>query len=464
MLARRLHPLVNRRGLTFWAQWASATALSNLTICFLVLDQFGHIATEYRVLILLGMLASVPIYTALHVYHKRYGYGLGLLRLLAGWSVLMASLSAVVLICLDYVDLDQELLARMAVFGFLAQACSYLPLRYLTNLHARWLRFERTALIVGTGPLAYSLAQQLRERVPVLGMVSTSDEDIAPPVQPDDLPLLGALPELNDLVTRCRIRRVYIAMPLNKAAQIEAIYLALLDLNVDVVWIPDFSSMMLLNQSISQIEQFPAIYLNETPLSSHPAAALGKELFDRGLALVSLIVLFPVMLAVAIAVKVSSPGPVFFRQPRHGCNGLVILVWKFRSMRMHDDTAVKQATQNDTRITRVGAFIRRTSIDELPQLINVLRGEMALVGPRPHAVAHNHYYGDKIIAYMARHRIKPGMTGLAQISGLRGETETLEKMQKRIEKDLDYINHWSLWLDIKILLKTPFTLFSRNIY
>jgi putative colanic acid biosynthesis UDP-glucose lipid carrier transferase len=276
--------------------------------------------------------------------------------------------------------------------------------------------------------------------------------------------VLGALPELNDLVTRCRIRRVYIAMPLSKAAQIEAIYLALLDLNVDVVWIPDFSSMMLLNQSISQIEQFPAIYLNETPLSSHPAAALGKELFDRGLALVSLIVLFPVMLAVAIAVKVSSPGPVFFRQPRHGCNGLVILVWKFRSMRMHDDAAVRQATQNDTRITRVGAFIRRTSIDELPQLINVLRGEMALVGPRPHAVAHNHYYGDKIIAYMARHRIKPGMTGLAQISGLRGETETLEKMQKRIEKDLDYINHWSLWLDIKILFKTPFTLFSRNIY
>jgi putative colanic acid biosynthesis UDP-glucose lipid carrier transferase len=464
MLARRLHPLVNRRGLTFWGQWASATALSNLTICFLVLDQFGHIATEYRVLILLGVLASVPIYSALHVYHKRYGYGLGLLRLLAGWSVLMASLCAVVLTCLDYVNLDKALLARMAVFGFLAQACSYLPLRYLTNLHARWLRFERTALIVGTGPLAYSLAQQLRERVPVLGMVTTSDEDVAHPLQPDDLPVLGALPELNDLVTRCRIRRVYIAMPLSKAAQIEAIYLALLDLNVDVVWIPDFSSMMLLNQSISQIEQFPAIYLNETPLSSHPAAALGKELFDRGLALVSLIVLFPVMLAVAIAVKVSSPGPVFFRQPRHGCNGLVILVWKFRSMRMHDDAAVRQATQNDTRITRVGAFIRRTSIDELPQLINVLRGEMALVGPRPHAVAHNHYYGDKIIAYMARHRIKPGMTGLAQISGLRGETETLEKMQKRIEKDLDYINHWSLWLDIKILFKTPFTLFSRNIY
>lgn len=463
MLARRLHPSVNRRGLTFWAQWSTATVLSSLTVCFLVFDRFGYISTEYRVLILLGMLASVPIYSALHVYHKRYGYAPGLLRLLAGWLVLMGALSTVVLVCLDYADLDQELLAKMVVFGFLAQACSYVPLRYLTNLHARWLRDERTALIVGTCPLAYSLAQQLSERVPVLGMVSTGD-DVAHAPDEDDLPVLGALSDLDDLVARKTIRRVYIAMPLSKAAQIEAIYLALLDLNVDVVWIPDFSSMMLLNQSISQIEHFPAIYLNETPLSSHPAAALGKELFDRASALIALIILFPVMAAVAVAVKLSSPGPVFFRQPRHGCNGLIIMVWKFRSMRVHDDTVVKQATQNDSRVTRVGAFIRRTSIDELPQLINVLRGEMALVGPRPHAVAHNHYYGDKIIAYMARHRIKPGITGLAQISGLRGETETLEKMQQRIEKDLAYINHWSLWLDIKILVITPFTLFSRGIY
>jgi putative colanic acid biosynthesis UDP-glucose lipid carrier transferase len=269
---------------------------------------------------------------------------------------------------------------------------------------------------------------------------------------------------LSDLVVRAKVRRVYIALPLNKAAQIETIYLKLLDLSVDVVWIPDFGSMTLLNQSVAQIEQFPAIYLNETPRSSHPAAVLGKELFDRGIALITLIILFPVLLAVAAAVKLSSPGPVFFRQPRHGWNGSVINVWKFRSMRLHDDVVVKQATQGDPRVTRVGAFLRRTSMDELPQLINVLRGEMALVGPRPHAVAHNQYYGDKIQAYMARHRIKPGITGLAQISGLRGETETLEKMQQRVEKDLAYINEWSLWLDIKILLKTPFSLFSRNIY
>jgi len=469
MLARRLHPSVNRRGLTFWGQWLCATTLSSLTVCFLVFNQFGQISAEYRVLMLLGVLGSVPIYSLLHVYHKRYGYGLGLLRLLAGWSVLMGALYVVLLVFLGYADLDWGLLAKVAMLGFLAQGCTYLPLRYLMYLHSRWLRFERTAVIIGTCPLAYSLAMQLLHRVPVLGLVSVedgTDTDAHTDTEQaiGQLPVLCALPGLRDLVLRDKVRRVYIALPLNRAAQIEAIYLDLLDLNVDVVWVPDFSSMMLLNQSVSQIEQFPAIYLNETPLSSHPASALGKEIFDRSLALIALIILSPVMLAAAIAVKLSSPGPVFFRQPRHGCNGLVILVWKFRSMRQHDDTGVTQATLGDPRITRVGAFLRRSSMDELPQLINVLRGEMAMVGPRPHAVAHNQYYGDKILAYMARHRIKPGITGLAQISGFRGETETLEKMQQRIEKDLDYINHWSLWLDIKILVRTPFTLFSRNTY
>jgi putative colanic acid biosynthesis UDP-glucose lipid carrier transferase len=461
MTAPRLHPSVNRRGLTFWGQWFSATVMSNLTICYLVFHEFGAIPAEYRVLMLLGVLGSVPIYSALHVYHKRYGYGSGLLRVLAGWTLLMAAVYGAALLCLGYGNLNHRLLGEAAALGFVAQACTYLPLHYLMNLHSRWLRFERTAVIIGTSPLAYALAKQLRVRVPVLGLVSIDSESTE---VDSDLPVLDGLSGLSDLVVRAKVRRVYIALPLNKAAQIETIYLKLLDLSVDVVWIPDFGSMTLLNQSVAQIEQFPAIYLNETPRSSHPAAVLGKELFDRGIALITLIILFPVLLAVAAAVKLSSPGPVFFRQPRHGWNGSVINVWKFRSMRLHDDVVVKQATQGDPRVTRVGAFLRRTSMDELPQLINVLRGEMALVGPRPHAVAHNQYYGDKIQAYMARHRIKPGITGLAQISGLRGETETLEKMQQRVEKDLAYINEWSLWLDIKILLKTPFSLFSRNIY
>jgi len=167
---------------------------------------------------------------------------------------------------------------------------------------------------------------------------------------------------------------------------------------------------------------------------------------------------------VAIAVKLTSPGPVLFKQNRHGCDGEVIRVWKFRSMRVHDDQQVRQATRDDDRVTPLGRFLRRSSIDELPQLFNVLFGHMALVGPRPHAITHNIYYTGKVRAYMARHRLKPGITGLAQITGHRGETETVEKMQRRVAQDLNYINQWSLWLDIKILLKTPFTLFSKNIY
>jgi putative colanic acid biosynthesis UDP-glucose lipid carrier transferase len=174
--------------------------------------------------------------------------------------------------------------------------------------------------------------------------------------------------------------------------------------------------------------------------------------------------LSPVLIASAIAVKLSSPGPLIYRQKRHGFNGEEITIFKFRSMTVHEDTEVKQAQKGDTRITKVGSFLRRSSIDELPQLFNVLQGSMSLVGPRPHAIAHNDYYSEKINKYMARHRIKPGITGLAQISGCRGETETVDKMADRVRYDMEYINNWSLWGDIKILLKTPLSLLGKDIY
>lgn len=165
----------------------------------------------------------------------------------------------------------------------------------------------------------------------------------------------------------------------------------------------------------------------------------------------------PVLLAVAIGVKLSSPGPVIFKQKRYGLDGEEILIWKFRSMSTQDNGAVvKQATKNDPRVTKFGAFIRRTSLDELPQFINVLQGRMSIVGPRPHAVAHNEEYRQIVGRYMLRHNVKPGITGLAQVSGYRGETDTLDKMEKRVEYDLKYIRTWSLWLDIKIIVMTVF--------
>jgi len=188
-----------------------------------------------------------------------------------------------------------------------------------------------------------------------------------------------------------------------------------------------------------------------------------KLLFDYVAATVSIVLFAPLMLCIAIAIKLDSPGPVFFRQRRHGFNHRVIGVYKFRSMTVTENgERVDQACKNDPRVTRVGKFLRRTSLDELPQLFNVLRGEMSLVGPRPHAVAHNQLYRDRLERYASRHRVKPGMTGWAQINGLRGPTEDAEKMRLRVHMDLHYIENWSLWLDLKIVAATPFVGFIHR--
>ena len=187
---------------------------------------------------------------------------------------------------------------------------------------------------------------------------------------------------------------------------------------------------------------------------------------DKFIAAVVLVIFSPLMVLIALLIKFTSPGPVLFKQQRNGLNGTVIDVWKFRSMYVHREDAgqVSQATKHDPRVTPIGRLIRRTSIDELPQLFNVLQGTMSLVGPRPHAVAHNNYYAKKIGSYAARYRAKPGMTGLAQIKGFRGETDTLEKMISRVEHDIDYIRRWNLLLDLKILFLTPVSLLSSDIY
>jgi len=185
------------------------------------------------------------------------------------------------------------------------------------------------------------------------------------------------------------------------------------------------------------------------------------------LSLLILIVISPLLLALAIGVKLSSPGPVFFRQKRLGWDGKTFEIYKFRSMRVHKESAgqVVQAKRNDPRLTRIGAWMRRTSLDELPQFINVLQGRMSIVGPRPHAIAHNEAYKDQVGGYMLRHKVKPGITGWAQINGWRGETDTLEKMQRRVEHDLYYIEHWSLAFDLKIIFLTIFRGFvNKNAY
>ena len=275
---------------------------------------------------------------------------------------------------------------------------------------------------------------------------------------------LGSVDEIETILDTHQPRRVYLALTMDNAHLIKPFASELVERSVDVIWAPDIFGVSLVNHSMKEMAGVPLISLSETPLVG--GAALAKDAMDKVVASVALVILSPVMLITALAVKLSSPGPVMFRQKRHGWDGRVLEIYKFRSMKVHEEQEgqVTQAKKDDDRITAVGRFIRRTSIDELPQLFNVLDGSMSLVGPRPHAMAHNEYYKDQIKSYMLRHRIKPGLTGLAQVNGYRGETDTLDKMEARVNYDLAYINNWSIWLDIEILFRTFFVLIGKNAY
>lgn len=260
------------------------------------------------------------------------------------------------------------------------------------------------------------------------------------------------------------ISQVWIVLPLSRESEIRDVREELRAASVDICLIPDTFGMQLLTGSLSSVAELTVV--NFTDIRLRGTAELFKRLFDRVAAIFAIVFLFPLLMAIAIAIKLDSRGPIFFSQRRYGMNGSEIVVWKFRSMSVQEDESdVRQATRYDARVTRVGAFLRRHSLDELPQFFNVLQGSMSLVGPRPHAVSHNEEFRHKIDGYMMRHKIKPGITGWAQINGWRGETDTLEKMEQRVLFDLEYIRNWSAWLDAKIIVLTIFRAFSgKDVY
>lgn len=263
----------------------------------------------------------------------------------------------------------------------------------------------------------------------------------------------GKLDDMIALAKSGQLDTVFVTLPMRAESRIRWLLDQLADTTCSVYIVPDFFVFELLHSRWNSIGGLPAVSVFESPL--YGVDGVVKRAFDVVAAIVGVLLLTPVFIVCAVLVKRSSPGPVFFRQLRYGLDGKQIWVWKFRTMRTCDNGAqVKQATKDDPRITRIGAILRKTSLDELPQLFNVIDGSMSLVGPRPHASAHNEHYRKLIRGYMLRHKVKPGITGLAQVKGFRGETETLDKMQKRIDFDHKYIQHWSLWMDIKILLQT----------
>lgn len=268
--------------------------------------------------------------------------------------------------------------------------------------------------------------------------------------------LVGKVDELS-------VHEVWLCLSLAQGGAIRSILYALRHHTVAVRFIPEWGDIRLLNHRVSHIAGLYSLDLSCSPMDG--VARIVKRFEDLIVGLAIGVLILPVCFVIALVVKVTSPGPVLFKQYRMGINGKKFKVYKFRSMVLHEESGVTQAKKNDARVTKVGAFLRRTSLDELPQFFNVIQGRMSIVGPRPHAIAHNDYYKDLVQSYMQRHKVKPGITGWAQVSGYRGETDTLDKMQKRVEYDLWYIDNWSLFLDLKIIFLTIFKGFiSRNAF
>lgn len=356
-------------------------------------------------------------------------------------------------------------------YWFLLSLGALFVFRWLAGLLESYYDNTPTrVLVVGYGAFARSVTDRARadrdDNWQIVGFVGLGREAATPVDGYESVPRYS-LEDMESMVTQqdTEVDEVWIAMDSQDSQRQGEVVQLLQGSCVSVRYFPDLSMLALLNHVPAEVAGMTAINLNASPLSGQ--SSFTKILLDKLVAVVALLLLAPVLAVIAVAIKRDSAGPILFRQARHGWDGRIIKVLKFRTM-YHDagfQGGEKQAGSNDGRVTPVGRFLRRTSLDELPQFINVLKGDMSVVGPRPHPVALNENYVRRIDAYMQRHRVKPGITGWAQIHGLRGETQTLDKMQRRVEYDLYYIEHWSLWLDIKIILMTLFKGWAgRNAY
>ena len=359
----------------------------------------------------------------------------------------------------------------------LVLVCAHcLASRYLSSQHYI-ASIKKTAVIVGDN----ALSQQLQERIETNGersivlhgffdvfsenqprqSVVNNGEQIGHVNYVNNINYIGNVDQLSQYVKQHAIDIIYITLPPSLHKQIMSLLDELKDTTASIYFVPNFFMADLIQARIDDIGGMPVVAMCETPFSGFNGFV--KNLSDLVIASIILCLISPIMVLLAVGVKLSSAGPVLFKQSRYGLDGQKIVVYKFRSMTVtvaEENDHVVQAKVNDKRVTKFGKFIRKTSLDELPQFMNVLQGRMSIVGPRPHAISHNELYRKVIKGYMVRHKVKPGITGWAQINGYRGETETVESMQKRIDYDIDYLKKWSLGLDIKIILKTILLIFK----
>ena len=384
-----------------------------------------------------------------------------------GFAVVMVALSSALL-----GQLSHSFLVSLAVWA--AGGCAILfALRFALGSRIRkWIRngfMERRAVLVGGGGAAEAFIRRLEMHpdndVRICGIFDDRNDDRSPAIVAG-YPKLGSVAQLDEFARRARIDMLIVTLPVSAQARLLSIMRELWVLPLDIRVADSSPDLRFRSRSRSLLGDIPLLHAFDRPLAEWDMVS--KRCLDLAVGLPALLLLSPLMVATAIAIKLDSPGPVFFRQKRHGFNNQIINVWKFRSLRHEasDPAARRIVTHNDPRVTRVGRFIRRSSIDELPQLFNVLTGELSLVGPRPHAVqarsSFDKNFTEIVDGYFGRHKVKPGITGWAQVNGWRGEIDDGTKLQKRFEYDLYYIENWSLLLDLRILAMTPISLFRSS--
>ena len=416
-------------------------------------------------------------------------------RLMQAWGLVLIILMAFGFLIEAPRLFPRNLMLIWALVAFLAQYGMHIAIR--TTLHSLRQRGYniRHALIVGCGAPLRSYASFIAQN-PWLGIrmagyvaeprwldgqddgdnrpgsATMGQSPAYPPGQhpgassrPEDEQApqhLGQLKDVGRLVADLSISEIYVTLPLERSGDAEAAMRTLVNVPVNVNWVPDFSLAQMLSTRVDNIDGRPLVLLSDSRIDRH--GQLIKRIEDILLSSLLLLLLSPLMAGIAFAIKRSSPGPALFYQQRHGLGGRPIVVWKFRTMRISGDGEVRrQATARDDRVTPIGRWLRRWSLDELPQLFNVLQGRMSMVGPRPHPLWLNDQFSKTLDAYMQRHRVKPGLTGWAQVHGLRGETDTPAKMEERVKYDIYYITHWSPLLDIEILARTiPTVVLGKN--
>jgi len=446
--------------------------LGILIYVFYVNSDLSRVGSQYVGALLLALVVVAALFQWFGVYggdflfERKLRVERMLLALATSFAVLLAVAFAV--------KVSSEFSRVWAVSWFAASAMVLSAGRFIFSLRVAALaaegRFASRTVIVGAGEHGQRLAEHLNAhgdaRIRIVGFVDDRADRV--PRESHGHRVLGDTERLVEMVRRGEVDQIFVALPWSAEARLRGLVYRLAETPVPIHLAPDFIGFEFADRRFGEVARLPMLNLFERPISGW--AQVIKELEDRGLAFLILLFLAPLMGLIALAIKLDSRGPVFFKQVRHGFNNNLIQVLKFRSMytEMSDADCDVQTTKGDPRVTRVGRFLRASSLDELPQLINVLLGDMSLVGPRPHALstkAEGRLFEDVVDRYAARHKVKPGITGWAQVNGWRGETDTTEKIQKRVEYDLFYIDNWSVWLDLKILLLTLAVIFKdENAY